>query len=75
MRTLSEQFLIRVETFLTTSKVKISEFGRQSVGDPNFVSHLRRGRTPTLATADKVLAYIEELETQGLDTGRNRKPR
>lgn len=75
MRTLSEQFLIRVETFLTTSNVKISEFGRQSVGDPSFVSHLRRGRTPTLATADKVLAYIEELETQGLKTGRNRRPR
>jgi hypothetical protein len=70
-----EQFLIRVETFLATSNVKISEFGRQSVGDPGFVSHLRRGRTPTLATADKVLAYIEKLETQGLKTGRNRRPR
>ena len=75
MGTLSEQFLIRVETFLAASNLKVSEFGRQSVGDPSFVSHLRRGRTPTLATADKVLAYIQELEAEGARNRRNRRPR
>ena len=64
MRTISEQFLSRVEAFLTTSGAKPSEFGRQTVGDPSFVANLRRGRSPTLGTADKVLAYIERLEAE-----------
>ena len=73
MRTLSEQFVQRVEAFLALSKAKITEFGLQSVGDPNFVAHLRRGRSPTLGTADKVLAYIEKLEARAGSKPNNRK--
>ena len=62
--TLLREFLSRVEAFLTTSGAKPSEFGRQTVGDPSFVANLRRGRSPTLGTADKVLAYIERLEAE-----------
>lgn len=62
MGTLREHFLSRVEAFLTSSRMKVAEFGRESVGDPNFVANLRRGRSPTLGTADKVLSYIEKLE-------------
>lgn len=62
MRTFTEQFLSRVEAFLAASGLKPSELGRQSVGDPTFVVNLRRGRSPTLATADKVLAFIARLE-------------
>ena len=74
MRTLSEQFLNRVEAFLAVSGLKVSEFGRQSVGDPNFVTHLRRGRAPTLATADKVLAFIAELEAAAAKRQGTKKP-
>ena len=73
MGTLSEQFVRRVEVFLAVSKTKITEFGLQSVGDPNFVAHLRRGRSPTLGTADKVLAYIEKLEAKVAAKPNNRK--
>jgi hypothetical protein len=69
MGTLSEQFLSRVEAFLAASRMKVTEFGRESVGDPNFVANLRRGRSPTLGTADKVLSYIDNLE---LDANRLR---
>lgn len=62
MRTISEQFLARVEGFLQASGYKASEFGRQAVGDPNFVLNLRRGRSPTLATADRILGFIAEVE-------------
>lgn len=71
MRTISEQFLARVEGFLDATGFKPSEFGRQAVGDPNFILNLRRGRSPTLATADRVLAFIEGLES---DAAR-RRPR
>ena len=64
MGNISRQFRERVETFLEASGCKPTEFGRQAVGDPSFVTHLRRGRSPTLATADKVLAFIAELETK-----------
>jgi|688.fasta_scaffold2084048_2 hypothetical protein len=73
MRTLSEQFISRVEGFLRASQLKTSEFGRQSVGDPNFIVHLRRGRSPTLGTADRVLAYIDKLEADAAVKLLNRK--
>jgi predicted transcriptional regulator len=66
MRTLSEQFRQTVEAFLARSRIKPTEFGRQAVGDPSFVLNLRRGRSPTLATADKVLAFIASFEKGGL---------
>jgi predicted transcriptional regulator len=71
MRTISEQFLSRVEAFLAESGLKSSEFGRQSIGDPNLMVNLRRGRSPTLATADKVLAYIEKLELEAANKSLN----
>jgi hypothetical protein len=61
-RTFSEHFAARVEAFLQASGFKPSEFGRQAVGDAAFILNLRRGRSPTLATADRVLAFIEQLE-------------
>lgn len=62
MQTMSDQFRKQVETFLEASGFKPTEFGRQAVGDPSFVLNLRRGRSPTLATADKVLAFISASE-------------
>ena len=73
MKTFSEHFLGRVEAFLATSGAKASEFGRQTVGDPSFVVNLRRGRSPTLVTADKVIAYIQRLETETIQRSANRK--
>ena len=64
MGKISKQFHERVEAFLAETGFKPTEFGRQAVGDPSFVLNLRRGRSPTLATADKVLGFISELEAQ-----------
>lgn len=64
MRTYSEHFLGRVEGFLATSRMRPTDFGREAVGDPGFVRHLRRGRSPSLTTADKVTAFIERLEAE-----------
>jgi len=75
MGTLSEQFLSRVEAFLAQTRIKVTEFGRESVGDPNFIVNLRRGRSPTLGTADKVLAYIDKLEADSLKRAANRRVR
>jgi hypothetical protein len=74
-RTISEQFLARVEAFLADTGTKPSEFGRSSVGDSAFVLNLRRGRSPSLGTADKVLAYIEKLEIEAANKPKNRRSR
>lgn len=62
MKTLSEQFRAEVEGFLARTGTKPTEFGRLAAGDPSFVLSLRRGRSPTLATVDKVLAFIRESD-------------
>ena len=73
MRTISEHFLCRVETFLAETGTKPSEFGRSAIGDASFVLNLRRGRSPTLATADKVLSFIDKLEAEAARRAQSRR--
>ncbi len=45
-----------------------SEFGERAVGDRKFVGDVRRGRSPRLATVERVLAFMEAYEhARGLD--------
>ena len=69
MRTLTDQFHATVEAFLDRTGFKPTEFGRQAVGDPSLVLNLRRGRSPTLATADRILAFIRENEGMAQSNG------
>ena len=62
MRTLSELFRSRVEAFLERTRMGPTTLGRRAVGDPNFMRELRNGRSPTLATADQVLAFMRAYE-------------
>jgi len=73
-RTISKHFIAQVEAFLKRSGFKPTEFGRQAVGDSGFVLNLRRGRSPTLATADKVLAFIARLEAEEQARRRRKAP-
>jgi 2,4-dienoyl-CoA reductase-like NADH-dependent reductase (Old Yellow Enzyme family) len=41
----SEEFITEVEDFLASTRMKATDFGRESVGDPNFIRHLRKGRS------------------------------
>jgi predicted transcriptional regulator len=59
----SSQFREQVEAFIAAHGFKPTEFGRQALGDPSFVMTLRRGRSPRLATADKVLSFMAAFET------------
>ncbi|CUA90661.1 hypothetical protein Ga0061061_11456 [Chelatococcus sambhunathii] len=70
---ISSQFREQVEAFLAAHDFKPTEFGRQAVGDPSFVLGLRRGRSPTLATADKVLAFMAEFEATERKRHRQRR--
>ena len=47
---------------LTREFEQPSEFGERAVGDRKFVGDVRRGRSPSLATADRILAFMEAYD-------------
>ena len=53
------KFLKTVEDFLTKSGLEPSKLGYYAVGNPNLVFKLRKGKSCTLRTAERVLAFIE----------------
>lgn len=57
-----------VEEFLRTSRIPETTFGRDAVGDPNFVARMRRGRPNgngptgfTSTTLVRVFDYIADF--------------
>ena len=63
METLTELIMSRVDAFLERTGVGPPTLGRQAVGDPNLARQLRRdGRSPTLATVDQVMAFMEAYD-------------
>ena len=59
METLEEYFGTRVSAFLASSGISRTRFGKLAVGDPHLVRQMERGRSPTLRTADRVLAFAD----------------
>ena len=54
----SERFLADIEEFMKQTRMSDSGFSLASVGDPNFVTDLRKGRKATLKLVDKVYDYM-----------------
>lgn len=50
--------LSMIERYLRESGTPASRFGRDALGDPGFVTGLRRGREPRDTTMHRVRAYI-----------------
>ena len=59
MESLTKQFERRAVAFLRRTRLTPSEFGERALGDRTFCGDVRRGRSPTLATADRILAFME----------------
>ena len=75
METLKGLFMARVDAFLERTGVGPTTLGRQAVGDPNLIRQLRHGRSPTLATADQLLAFMEGFDEAGVDPVSSRSDR
>lgn len=71
MATLGEQFNTRISSFLDSTGMSPTTLGMNAVGDPNLLRQIERGRSVSLRTADRVLAYIDNWE---LDPGGARAP-
>ena len=59
METLEQQFNSRVSAFLTRTGMKPTTLGMKAVGDPSLMRRIGLGRSPSLRTADRVLAFID----------------
>ena len=57
--TLEEQFDLRVSTFLRGSGLSPTALGRKALGDPALMGQIARGRSLSLRTVDRVLAFID----------------
>ena len=71
MATLEEQFNTRLSAFPSGSGMGPTTLGTKAVGDPSLLRQIARGRSPSLRTADRVLAFIAACE---LDSGGARAP-
>ena len=58
MDTISQRFLTEIEQFLTQNPIEPSSLGKNALGDPSFVFDLRKGRSPSARTMDKVRGWM-----------------
>ena len=52
--------LTTIERYLRKSGTAPTRFGRDAVGDPQFVADLRRGREPRETTVRRVSDYLAQ---------------
>jgi 2,4-dienoyl-CoA reductase-like NADH-dependent reductase (Old Yellow Enzyme family) len=52
--------LARIDAHLKSTRMPPARFGREAVGDPNFVFDLRDGREPRARTITRVLNYLDQ---------------
>lgn len=56
--------LLRIERYLRARKMAPTRFGRNAIGDPWLVPHMRNGRTLRDRTAARVSAYLDRVEVE-----------
>jgi hypothetical protein len=54
--------LTRIDAFLRRTKMSPTRFGREALGDPNFVLNLRDGREPRAPTVRRVIAFLDSRD-------------
>ncbi len=53
-----DQFLADIAEYCRRNDVAESAFGRQALNDPNFVSDVKNGRSPTNALMERVYKFM-----------------
>ena len=69
MQTLEEQFNARLNAFLGSTGMSPTTLGMLAVGDPNLLRQIERGRSPSLRTADRILAFMAAYEADPRGAG------
>ena len=61
MDTIAQSFLTDIESFLTDAEIDSTTLGKQALGDPSFVSDLRKGRSPSSRTMERVRNWMRTM--------------
>jgi hypothetical protein len=56
--------LLRIERHLRMHRMSPTRFGREAVGDPNLLSQLKDGRELRAATAQRIVDYLDDNESE-----------
>lgn len=59
-----QEFLDAIEAHLRKTGMTATAFGKAAARDPGFVFELRRGRSPSLATAERVMAFVNGVQQE-----------
>jgi sulfate adenylyltransferase subunit 2 len=70
MSNTSTKFLADIDQFLDQAGIEATAFGKQAMGDPNFVFDLRKGRSPSIRTMDRVRDWMTAHLSSALHTAR-----
>jgi len=62
--------LTRIERHLRARRMSPTRVGRLAVGDPNLISQLKDGRELRAATAQRILDYLNDNESEECPCGR-----
>ena len=65
MDTIAQSFLSEIERFLVNAGLEPTTLGKQALGDPSFVFDLRKGRSPSTRTMNKVRGWMNQQMSGG----------
>ena len=64
MDTIAQTFLAEIEAFLANSATDATALGKLALADPSFVFDLRKGRSPSTRTIEKLRSFIRSTQIQ-----------
>ncbi len=62
MDRIAQSFLADIERCLADTGIDPTSFGKQALGDPSFVFDLRKGRSPSSRTMEKVRGWMQSQQ-------------
>lgn len=54
----TQELVDAIDAFLKRHDMRPSRFGRAATGEPQLIDSLRRGRSPSLDTANRIAAFM-----------------
>lgn len=63
-----DEFLAEIDTYCRAAGMAVTPFGTAAVGDPGFVTRLKKGGDVTLRVVEKVRAFMRDNPANPADS-------
>jgi sulfate adenylyltransferase subunit 2 len=74
MDSIAQAFLADIEHFLAAAAVDPTTLGKQALGDPSFVFDLKKGRSPSTRTIDRVREWMSKHPVAAVPSSKTLTP-